>query len=59
MELKVTLIKSLIGVREKHRNTIASLGLRKISSSRTHTLNPGLIGKIKQVAYLVKVEEVR
>jgi large subunit ribosomal protein L30 len=58
MKLKVTQVKSLIRQKEIHRKTIASLGLRKIGSSRVHNDTPVIRGMINKVVHLVKVEEI-
>ena len=56
--MKITLVKSLIGVMPKQKATAASLGLRKIGDSIVHANNGVLGGKIKILAHLVKVETV-
>ncbi len=56
--VKVTLIKSTIGEVKSVKETVASLGLRKIRSSNTFQDSPALRGKLKKVEHLVKVEEV-
>lgn len=58
MKLKVTQIKSLIRQKRTHGKTIASLGLRKIGSSRVHNDTPEIRGMINKVVHLVKVEEI-
>ncbi len=58
MSVKVTLVKSMIGVRQEHRGTLRALGLRRIGSSKVHQDSPSLRGQLHQVKYLVKVEEV-
>lgn len=58
MSVKVTLVKSMIGVRQDHRGTLRALGLRRIGSSKVHQDSPSLRGQLHQVKYLVKVEEV-
>lgn len=58
MSVKVTLKKSMIGVRAEHRGTLRALGLRRIGSSRVHEDSPSLRGQLHQVKYLVEVEEV-
>jgi len=54
---KVTLVRSLIGRLPKHRVTVIGLGLRKINSYRILKCNNSVIGMIKKVNYLLKVEE--
>jgi large subunit ribosomal protein L30 len=55
--LKIKLIKSLSGRRDKHIATVKSLGLKKIGSEVTQPDNPQTRGKIAQVQYLVTVTE--
>ncbi len=57
MSVKVTQVKSAIGVRKEHRGTLRALGLGRIGQSRVHEESPGLQGMLHQVAYLVKVEQ--
>ena len=57
-KIKITLIKTLIGEKEKARETIRSLGLKKINSSTTRELNDSLDGMLRKVGHLVKIEEV-
>jgi len=57
-KLKITLVKSRFGRIPKHRGTISALGLRKINQSVIQPDNPQIRGMIKQIDYLVKVEEV-
>ena len=57
-KLKGTLKKSTIGARPKHRKTVEALGLRKLNSVNELPDNPAVRGMIKQVSYLVKVEEI-
>jgi len=57
-ELKVTLVKSTIGTKPKHRGTVRALGLGKIGSSNTLPDRPEIRGMIARVPFLVSVEEV-
>ena len=57
-KIKITLVKSPIGYKEKAKKTIEALGLRKINQTVEHTANDSIMGMIKFVNYLVKVEEV-
>ena len=58
IKLKITLIKSPIGYKEKAKKTIEALGLRKINQSVEHNNNECIMGMIKIVDYLIKVEEI-
>ena len=57
-QLKITLTKSLVGRIEKHIATAKSLGLKKVNNETVQPDNAQTRGKIKQISYLVKVEEV-
>jgi len=56
--IKITLVKSPIGYKEKAKKTLEALGLRRINQSVEHSSNDSIIGMIKIVDYLVKVEEI-
>ncbi len=57
-KVSVTLVKSPIGRIPKHVKTLRALGLRKIGARRTHSPgNPAVAGMIKQVEYLLKIED--
>jgi large subunit ribosomal protein L30 len=55
-ELKVTLIRSQIGIKPKHRGTLRALGLRKIGSENTLPDRPEIRGMLARVPHLVEVE---
>ena len=57
-QLKVTLKKSTIGSNQSMKDTVRSLGLKKINSSVVHVDNPSIRGMIFKVKHLVSVEEV-
>ncbi|MCM1189789.1 MAG: 50S ribosomal protein L30 [bacterium] len=56
-KLKITLVKSTIGAVPKNRAIVESMGLRKIGSSVILPDNDATKGQIRQVGYLLKVEE--
>ena len=57
-KVKITLKRSLIGQGHKSRETIKSLGLKKINSSVQRELDDSLSGMLNVVRHLVTVEEV-
>tara|TARA_B100000029_G_scaffold167780_1_gene163947 strand:+ start:279 stop:467 length:189 start_codon:yes stop_codon:yes gene_type:complete len=57
-QIKITLIKSPIGYKQKAKKTIEALGLRKLNQSVIHNSNDSILGMINIVNYLVKVEEI-
>ena len=56
--LKVTQVRSTIGSKRNQRETLRSLGLRKIRQSVVREDNPQVRGMIATVRHLVTVEEV-
>lgn len=54
--VKVTLVRSLIGVKKPHRATVRALGLKKTGDSRDVKDTPDVRGMIHKVAYLLTVE---
>ena len=58
-KIKIQLIKSLIGVPEKHKRIVKSLGLRKRNSTVIQVDSPGIRGSVFKVSHLVKVERVK
>jgi len=57
-QLKVTLIKSVIGQKPAKVASVRSLGLKKINSSNVLPDNEAVRGMVAAVAHLVKVEEI-
>lgn len=57
-KLNITLVKSTIGAKPKHKKTIEALGLRKLNKTVEMPDNESVRGMIQQVKHLVKVEEV-
>jgi len=57
-QLKVTQVKSTIGERPAARDTVRSLGLKRIGDSVVRPDDAQTRGYVKTVAHLVKVEEI-
>ena len=57
-KLKVTLVKSPIGAVPKNAKTVKALGLGKLNSTNELPDNAAVRGMLRQVAHLVKVEEL-
>jgi len=53
--VKVQLVRSPIGCKQSHRDTVRGLGLRKINSVRELQDTPAVRGMINKISYLVKV----
>ena len=57
-KLTITQVKSGIGGTHRQRETLKSLGLRKIRQTTVREDSPTVRGMIATVAHLVTVEEV-
>lgn len=55
--LKITQIRSQIGQTERHRGTLRALGLGKIGRSVERDESPQVVGMLRKVRHLVRVEE--
>ena len=58
-KVKIILKRSLIGQGFKARETIKSLGLKKINSSVEREIDASLTGMLNKVAHLVETEEIK
>ncbi|MFB9732136.1 50S ribosomal protein L30 [Ornithinimicrobium kibberense] len=56
--LKVTQTKSTVGTKHMHRETVRSLGLKRIGDTVIKEDRPEFRGMVRTVAHLVTVEEV-
>jgi len=56
--LKIQQIKSSIDVNRNHKLTLKALGLGRIGKTKVHQDTPQIRGMVKQVEYLLKVEEI-
>ncbi len=57
-KLKITYTKSVIGYAKDQKETVFSLGLRKLNHSVVKPDNPAIRGMIFKVKHLVSVEEI-
>ncbi|MDP4909886.1 MAG: 50S ribosomal protein L30 [Burkholderiaceae bacterium] len=57
-QVKVTLVRSTIGTKQSHRDTVRGLGLRRVNSSKVLKDTPEVRGMINKVDYLVTVSDV-
>ncbi len=56
--LKITQVKSQIGGKQYQRDTLRTLGLKRIGHSVVREDRPEVLGMIRTVRHLVTVEEV-
>ena len=57
-KIKITLIKSPIDRPERQKLTVQALGLNKTNSTKEVEATPQILGMIRKVTHLVKVEEI-
>jgi large subunit ribosomal protein L30 len=53
--IKVKLVRSPIGCKQSHRDTVRGLGLRRLNSVAELQDTPAVRGMINKVSYLVQV----
>lgn len=57
-KIKITQTRSRIHSTKKQKATLDALGLRKLNRSVEHEATPQIIGMVKSVQHLIKVEEL-
>ncbi len=57
-KIRITQYKSGIDRSERQKRTLVALGLRKINHSVEQEASPQILGMVKKVSHLVKVEEI-
>jgi large subunit ribosomal protein L30 len=57
-KIKITLVKSPIDRPERQKQTLIALGLNKMNSSREVDSTPQILGMVRKVEHLIKVETV-
>ena len=58
-KLEITQIKSAIGGKQNQRDTLRSLGLKRIGHTVVRTADAVTVGMLNTVPHLVKVEEAK
>ena len=56
--LRITLVRSTIGLPSVQERTVKALGLRKLNSAVVRPDNPSIRGMVNSISHLVKVEEL-
>ncbi len=57
-QLKITLVKSLIGRNEQQKKIVKALGLKKIGTSVVRNDDAATRGIIQKIGFMLKVEEM-
>ena len=58
-KLEITQIRSSIGGKQNQRDTLRSLGLKRIGQTVVRTADAVTVGMLNTVPHLVKVEEAK
>jgi large subunit ribosomal protein L30 len=53
--IKIKLVRSPIGCKQSHRDTVRGLGLRRVNSVRELQDTPAVRGMVDKISYLVLV----
>jgi large subunit ribosomal protein L30 len=56
-KLIITQIKSAIGYRQRTKDTLTALGIKKMNATVTHNDSPAIRGMVTALSHLLKVEE--
>lgn len=57
-KIKITKVKSVIDRPERQKRTMEALGLGKLNASVEVEATPQILGMVRKVTHLVKVEEI-
>jgi large subunit ribosomal protein L30 len=57
-KIKVTQVKSIIDRPERQKRTMVALGLKKMNASVEVMGTPQILGMVRKVNHLIKVEEL-
>lgn len=58
-KLEITQLKSAIGGKQNQRDTLRSLGLKRIGHTVVRTADAVTVGMVNTVPHLIKVEEAK
>lgn len=58
-KVRITQVKSKIGSPERQKRTLQALGLRKLHATVEVEATPQILGMVRKVKHLVKIEEVK
>ena len=57
-KIRITKVRSVIGRTERQKRTMEALGLRKMNQTVEMNATPEILGMVRKVNHLVKVENV-
>ena len=57
-KIKITLVKSPIDRPERQKRTLKALGLNKLNSTKEVEATPQILGMVRKMNHLIKVEDL-
>jgi len=57
-KIKITQVKSVINRPKDQKATMVALGFKKMNQSLEKECTPQILGMVKKVSHLVKIEEI-
>jgi large subunit ribosomal protein L30 len=57
-KIKITLVKSPIDRPSRQKQTLQALGLNKANASKEVEATPQILGMVRKIEHLVKVEDI-
>ena len=57
-KIRITQVRSKIGVPERQKRTLEALGLKKIRHTIEKEATPQVLGMCKKVEHLIRMEEI-
>jgi large subunit ribosomal protein L30 len=57
-KIRITQVRSKIGMPERQKRTLEALGLRKIRHTIEKDATPQVLGMCKKVEHLISIEEI-
>jgi len=57
-KIRITQVKSKNRKPERQKRTLEALGIKKLNHSVEHEATPQILGMVKKISHLVKVENI-
>jgi len=57
-KIRITQVRSRNGKPERQKRTLDALGIKKLNHSVEHEATPQILGMVKKIRHLVKVENI-
>lgn len=57
-KIKITQVRSAIDRPQRQKDTVKALGLKKMNQTVEHEATPQILGMVKKISHLVKVENI-